>query len=92
MKRLFILSFPHSISLCPAHIWKIPCCHLLRQKPLSTNNMFKKAQSKEVGGKRRDNLEKEMMEERGEGTARGRQEQGLESAVWECNETAVRHI
>lgn len=47
MKGVSILSIPHLLFLSPAHVWKIPCCHLLRQDALSTNEILGK---KTLGG------------------------------------------
>ena len=39
MKGVSILSIPRLLFLSPAHVWKIPCCHLLRRDALSTNDI-----------------------------------------------------
>lgn len=39
MKGVSILSIPLLHLLSPAHVWKIPCCHLLRRDDGSTNEL-----------------------------------------------------
>lgn len=65
MKGVSILSIPHLHFLSPAHVWKIPCCHLLRRDDGLTNELSEE-KKKTLG----EEGKKEKSERDGGGNAR----------------------
>lgn len=62
MKGVSILSIPRSLFLSPAHVWKIPCCHLLRGDVQSTNEISgekRLGEERETGGKKKRERQRE---------------------------------
>lgn len=64
MKGVSILSIPHLLFLSPAHVWKIPCCHLLRWDVPSTNGLSEKKKTWGEEGEKRKGV-RETEEEKG---------------------------
>lgn len=56
MKGVSILPVSHSFFLSPAHVWKIPCCHLLRGDVLSTNEILGKEKTQGEEGQRKEGM------------------------------------
>lgn len=53
MKGVSILSIRLLLFLSPAHVWKIPCCHSLRQDAPSTNESLAEKMDMDKDGKKR---------------------------------------
>lgn len=72
-RGLYSLHPSLTFSPSPAHVWKIPCCHLLRQDSMSTNEIPDPPKKVIVEKREKEWVRVlEMEEERREGSDRGR--------------------